>query len=89
VKSFAPVVLAATSSVAVIVNPQVPAKSLREFIDLAKRDQEDALLVAGQRRPAASRMELLKLEARHRPGPRALQGAGGALTDLIGGTCRR
>jgi len=41
VKSFAPVILAATSSVAVIVNHQVPAKSLREFIALARGSRSD------------------------------------------------
>src|SRR6266705_3706780 len=35
-KSFAPVALAATSAVAVVVNPQLPARSMREFIELAR-----------------------------------------------------
>src|SRR5712692_1419378 len=86
VKSFAPVVLAATSSVAVIVHPQVPAKSLREFIDLAKREP-GKLHYSSPRNggPQHLAMELLKLEAGidlvHVP----YKGAGGALTDLIGG----
>src|SRR2546422_8553325 len=86
VKSFAPVILAATSSVAVIVNPQVPAKSLREFIDLAKREPGKMHYSSpGNGGPQHLVMELLKLEAGidlvHVP----YKGAGGALTDLIGG----
>src|SRR5882762_8062510 len=86
VKSFAPVVLAATSSVAVIVNPQVPAKSLREFIDLSKREPGKMHYSSpGNGGPQHLAMELLKLEAGidlvHVP----YKGAGGALTDLIGG----
>ncbi len=86
VKSFAPVVLAATSSVAVIVHPQVPAKSLREFIALA-RGQPGKLHYSspGNGGPQHLAMELLKLEAGidlvHVP----YKGASGALTDLIGG----
>src|SRR2546425_10995850 len=86
VKSFAPVILAATSSVAVIVNPQVPAKSLREFIALA-RGQPGKLHYSspGNGGPQHLAMELLKLEAGidlvHVP----YKGAGGAITDLIGG----
>src|SRR5712664_2046968 len=86
VKGFAPVVLAATSSLAVIVNPQVPAKSLREFIDLA-RSQPGKLHYSspGNGGPQHLAMELLKLEAGidvvHVP----YKGAGGALADLIGG----
>ena len=86
VKSFAPVVLAATSSLAVIVHPQVPAKSLREFIALA-RSQPGKLHYSspGNGGPQHLAMELLKLEAGidlvHVP----YKGAGGALTDLIGG----
>jgi tripartite-type tricarboxylate transporter receptor subunit TctC len=80
------VVLAATSSVAVIVNPQVPAKSLREFIDLAKREPGKMHYSSpGNGGPQHLVMELLKLEAGidlvHVP----YKGAGGALTDLIGG----
>ncbi len=86
VKSFAPVVLAATSSVAVIVNPQVPAKSLREFIDLARGSPGQLHYSSpGNGGPQHLAMELLKLEAGidlvHVP----YKGAGGALTDLIGG----
>src|SRR5438094_4090145 len=86
VKSFAPVVLAATSSVAVIVNPQVPAKSLREFIVLARGSPGKLHYSSpGNGGPQHLAMELLKLEAGidlvHVP----YKGAGGALTDLIGG----
>ena len=35
-KSFAPVALVATSSLAVLVNPELPARDMREFIALAK-----------------------------------------------------
>src|SRR2546422_1508479 len=86
VKSFAPVILAATSSVAVIVHPQVPAKSLREFIALA-RGQPGKLHYSspGNGGPQHLAMELFKLEAGidlvHVP----YKGAGGAITDLIGG----
>src|SRR2546427_661811 len=86
VKSFAPVILAATSSVAVIVNPQVPAKSLREFIALARSSPGKLHYSSpGNGGPQHLAMELLKLEAGidlvHVP----YKGAGGALTDLIGG----
>jgi tripartite-type tricarboxylate transporter receptor subunit TctC len=86
VKSFAPVVLAATSSVALIVNPQVPAKSLREFIALARGSPGKLHYSSpGNGGPQHLAMELLKLEAGidlvHVP----YKGAGGALTDLIGG----
>src|SRR5439155_3225164 len=37
VKSFTPVVLVATSAMAVVVNPQLPAQSMKELIELAKR----------------------------------------------------
>src|SRR2546425_12956982 len=86
VKSFAPVIVAATSSVAVIVNPQVPAKSLREFIALARGSPGKLHYSSpGNGGPQHLAMELLKLEAGidlvHVP----YKGAGGAITDLIGG----
>ena len=86
VKSFAPVILAATSSVAVIVNPQVPAKSLREFIALARGSPGKLHYSSpGNGGPQHLAMELLKLETGidlvHVP----YKGAGGALADLVGG----
>src|SRR5437667_10699552 len=64
VKSFAPVVLAATSSVAVFVNPQVPAKSLREFIVLARGSPGQLPYSSpGNGGPQHLAMDLLKLEA--------------------------
>ena len=86
VKSFAPVVLAATSSVALIVHPQLPAKTLRDFIGLAKREPGKLHYSSpGNGGPQHLTMELLKLETGidlvHVP----YKGAGGALADLIGG----
>ncbi len=85
-KSFAPVALAATSAVAVVVNPQLPARSMREFIELA-RSRPGKLYYSspGSGGPQHLAMELLKLETGidlvHVP----YKGAAGALTDLIGG----
>ncbi len=86
VKSFAPVILLATSSVAVIVTPGLPAKSMREFLELA-RSQPGKLYYSspGNGGPQHLAMELLKLDARidlvHVP----YKGSGGALADLVGG----
>ncbi|HEX9571592.1 MAG TPA: tripartite tricarboxylate transporter substrate-binding protein, partial [Burkholderiales bacterium] len=65
VNGFAPVVLLATSSVAVIVTSGLPAKSLREFLELA-RSQPGKLYYSspGNGGPQHLAMELLKLDAR-------------------------
>jgi tripartite-type tricarboxylate transporter receptor subunit TctC len=86
VKSFSPVIQLASSSVAVIVTPSLPAKSMREFIELA-RSQPGRLYYSspGNGGPQHLAMELLKLEAHidlvHVP----YKGSGGALADLVGG----
>src|SRR5262245_25435146 len=83
---FAPVALLATSVVAVLVNPQLPAKSFREFVGLA-RSQPGKLYYSspGNGGPQHLAMELLKLEAGidlvHVP----YKGMAGALADLVGG----
>ncbi len=86
VKSFAPVILLATSSMAVIVNPGLPAKSMREFLDLARGQPGKYYYSSpGSGGPQHLAMELLKLDARidlvHVP----YKGSGGALADLVGG----
>jgi tripartite-type tricarboxylate transporter receptor subunit TctC len=86
VKSFTPVVLVATSAVSVVVNPQLPVRSLREFIEFA-RQQPGKLYYAspGNGGPQHLTMELLKQETGidlvHVP----YKGSGGAISDLVGG----
>lgn len=84
--SFAPVILLATSTMSVIVTPGLPAKSMREFLDLM-RGQPGKFYYAspGSGGPQHLAMELLKLDTRidlvHVP----YKGSGGALADLVGG----
>src|SRR5712691_3510724 len=86
VRSFAPVILLATSTMAVIVTQGLPARSMREFLDLA-RSQPGKLYYSspGNGGPQHLAMELLKLDAQidliHVP----YKGSGGALADLVGG----
>jgi tripartite-type tricarboxylate transporter receptor subunit TctC len=85
-KSFEPVIQLARSSVAVIVNPGLPAKTMREFLDLARRQPGKLNYSSpGNGAPQHLAMELLKLDAHvdlvHVP----YKGSGGALTDLVGG----
>ena len=85
-KSFAPVSLVATSSMSLVVHPQLPVKSLKEFIALARREPGRLLYCSpGNGGPQHLAMELIKLETKtdllHIP----YKGSSGALTDLVGG----
>jgi len=86
VKSFSPVALIATSGLAVVVNPQLAARSIRELIELAKRQPGKLHYSSpGNGGPQHLAMELLKLETGmdlvHVP----YKGAAGALADVVGG----
>ena len=86
VKSFSPVALIATSGLVVVIHPQLPARTLREFIDLAKRQPGKMHYSSpGNGGPQHLAMELLKLETGidivHVP----YKGAAGALQDVVGG----
>ncbi len=86
VKSFAPVALVATSGLAVVIHPGLPARTMREFIDLAKREPGKMHYSSpGNGGPQHLAMELLKLETGidlvHVP----YKGAAGALQDVVGG----
>jgi tripartite-type tricarboxylate transporter receptor subunit TctC len=86
VKSFAPVSLVATSSMSLVVHPQLPVKSVKEFIAFARRQPGKLLYCTpGNGGPQHLAMELIKLETGidlvHVP----YKGSGGALTDLVGG----
>jgi len=86
VKDFAPIVLLATGALGVYINPEVPAKNMREFVALVK-SQPGRLYYSspGNGGPQHLAMELLKLETGmdiiHVP----YKGAAGAITDLVGG----
>src|SRR5204863_9563934 len=86
VKDYEPVTLIATGALGVYVNPQVPAKNMREFVALVK-SQPGKLYCSspGNGGPQHLAMELLELETGmdivHVP----YKGAGGAITDLVGG----
>ena len=86
VKDFEPVVLLATGALGVYVNPQVPAKSMREFVELVKKQPGKMNYSSpGNGGPQHLAMELLKLDTHiniiHVP----YKGAGGAIADLVGG----
>jgi len=85
-RSFVPVALVATSSLAVLVHPAVPARSMRELIDAA-RGQPGRLHYSSPGGGGVQHlaMELIKLEAGidvvHVP----YKGLGGAVSDTIAG----
>jgi len=86
IKSFAPIAFVASSPNILVVNPQVPAKTLAEFIALAKKQPGKVQYASGG---VGSFMhlggELFKLSAGvdllHVP----FRGGGPAMTDVMGG----
>jgi tripartite-type tricarboxylate transporter receptor subunit TctC len=86
VKSFAPVIQVAASGLTLVIHPQLPAKSMREFIQLAKRRPGQLFYASpGNGGPQHLTAELIKLETGidivHVP----YKGMAGAITDLMGG----
>lgn len=86
VKSFAPVILIATSGLGVVVHPQLPVKSMREFINLAKRRPGELHYSSpGNGGPQHLAMELLKLETGINIVHVPYKGFAGAITDVMAG----
>jgi tripartite-type tricarboxylate transporter receptor subunit TctC len=86
VKSFSPVILLATGQLAVVVNAGVPAGSLREFIDLVKKNPGKLNYASlGNGSPQHLNMELLKLELGLDVVSVPYKSSASALTDLAGG----
>ena len=85
-KSFTPVALAATSALALVIGPQVPAARMGDFIALAKSKPGGLNYASpGNGSPQHLTMELVKLETGidlvHVP----YKGSAGAASDLVGG----
>ena len=86
VKDFVPVALVATSGLVVVVNPQVAARSMRELIELVKREPGKLHYSSpGNGGPQHLAMELLKLETGMNIVHVPYKSAAGALADLVGG----
>ena len=86
VAGFAPIVQIAASEMTLVVHPQLPVKSMREFIQLAKSRPGQMLYASpGNGGPQHLATELIKLETGidivHVP----YKGAAGATIDLVGG----
>ena len=86
VKSFAPVLLLGTSAMAVVVSPTVEARTLKEFIDLAKaRPGKLDYSTPGGGGVQHLAMELLMQETGTKLVHVPYKGSAGALTDVVGG----
>jgi len=86
VRNFTPVALIATSGVGLLVHPQLPVKSAREFLQFAKRRPGELLYSSpGNGGPQHLTMELLKLETGINLVHVPYKSLAGAMTDLIGG----
>jgi tripartite-type tricarboxylate transporter receptor subunit TctC len=86
IKSFAPLVLIATSGLGLVVHPQLPVKTLRDFVQLAKRRPGEMLYSSpGNGGPQHLTMELLKLETGINIVHVPYKGLAGAITDVMGG----
>jgi len=86
IKDFAPVALVATSGLVVVVNPKLPVRTMRDFIDLVKRQPGQLHYSSpGSGGPQHLAMELLKLETGmdivHVP----YKAEAGARGDVVGG----
>lgn len=85
-KSYAPVALLATSALSLVTSTDVPAKTLLEFIALAKsKPGELHYSSPGNGSVQHLTMELLKLETGTNLVHVPYKGSSGASTDLIGG----
>ncbi|MBY0336778.1 MAG: tripartite tricarboxylate transporter substrate binding protein [Acetobacteraceae bacterium] len=86
-RDFAPVSLAYTSDMVIVVSPNLPVRSLRDFVELAKRRPgEMSFGSSGHGASTHTAAELFKLAAgidvMHVP----YRGSGAAMNDLIAGT---
>ena len=85
-KDFAPVSVVATVPLVLVVNPSVPAKTLPEFIALAKaKSGELTLASSGNGSPQHLALEKFKLLTGTKIVHVPYKGSGPALTDLVGG----
>jgi len=86
VKSFSPVIQISTSPLALVIHPKLAPRTVREFVQLAKR-RPGELMYASPGNGSAQHlaMELFKLETGVNIVHVPHRGLSGAMTDLMGG----
>jgi tripartite-type tricarboxylate transporter receptor subunit TctC len=85
VKDFTPVAMVGGTPNVLVVNPAVPAKTLQELVDLARKDGKLAYGSAGQGTLTHLAMEQFKVAAGFDATHAAYRGIGPAITDILGG----
>lgn len=86
VKDFTPISLVASGPLIVSTTPNVPAKTLKEFFDLVRKDPDKYTFATSSFGSAGHlAIELLKRDAGVNPLVIAYRGAAPALTDLMSG----
>ncbi len=85
VKDFTPVAMVGGTPNVLVVHPSVSAKTLKELVDLAKKEGKLAYGSAGQGTLTHLAMEQLKVAAGFDATHAAYRGIGPALTDILGG----
>ena len=86
IKDFAPVTPVVSGPVLLIVTPSLPAKSVKEFVALGKaRPGRNRVCFERCGQQYAHRARALPRPGRHQGHARAVQGAGPAIVDVIGG----
>ncbi|MDR6869802.1 tripartite-type tricarboxylate transporter receptor subunit TctC [Bosea sp. BE125] len=85
-KDFAPVTLAGTVGLALVVHPSVQAKTIPELVALAKEKPDDFNYASsGNGSPQHLAGEMFNARAGTKLGHVAYRGSGPAMTDMIGG----
>ena len=85
-KDFAPVMIVGSVPLVVVVNPQVPATSLKEFIAYAKANPDKLdYASSGAGSPQRMAAELFQRETGIRMTHIAYKGSGPAMADVVGG----
>jgi tripartite-type tricarboxylate transporter receptor subunit TctC len=85
VKDFTAIAMVGGTPNVLVVNPGVPARSLKELVELAKKDGKLAYGSSGQGSLTHLCMEQLKSSAGFEATHAAYRGIGPAITDILGG----
>jgi tripartite-type tricarboxylate transporter receptor subunit TctC len=85
IKDFAPIIIAATTPNVLIVHPSVPAKNVKELVDLIRAGKYDNYAMGGTGTPSHVSAELFKLTLKLDLTPIPFNGGGPAIASVIAG----